>query len=130
GDAAGLVDPITREGIYFALLSGEWAAESIASGNAGASRTYASRVRGHIGVELARAARLKTMFFRPAFSRLLIDALRTSPAVAGVMADLIAGTQGYRGLGWRLAGTCEFGVAARLLVSGLDSRRERERARS
>jgi hypothetical protein len=29
GDAAGLVDPITREGIYFALASGQWAAESL-----------------------------------------------------------------------------------------------------
>ena len=28
GDAAGLVDPITREGIYFALLSGQWAADA------------------------------------------------------------------------------------------------------
>ena len=28
GDAAGLVDPVTREGIYFALRSGEWAAEA------------------------------------------------------------------------------------------------------
>jgi geranylgeranyl reductase family protein len=130
GDAAGLVDPITREGIYFALLSGQWAAESIASGDADASRTYCSRVRGQISGELARAARLKTTFFRPEFARLLIDALRSSPAVAGVMADLVAGTQGYRGLGWRLARTCEFGLAARLLVSGLDSRRERERVRS
>ena len=34
GDAAGLVDPLTREGIYYALLSGLWAAEAIA-GDAG-----------------------------------------------------------------------------------------------
>src|SRR5262249_13128781 len=29
GDAAGLVDPLTREGIYFALLSAAWAAEEL-----------------------------------------------------------------------------------------------------
>src|SRR5262245_26003145 len=30
GDAAGLVDPITREGIYFAIASAGWAADAIA----------------------------------------------------------------------------------------------------
>ena len=29
GDAAGFVDPLTREGIYYALLSGMWASEAI-----------------------------------------------------------------------------------------------------
>ena len=32
GDAAGLVDPITREGIFFALRSGMLAAAALASG--------------------------------------------------------------------------------------------------
>jgi geranylgeranyl reductase family protein len=37
GDAAGLVDPLTREGIYYALLSGQWAADALtASADAGA----------------------------------------------------------------------------------------------
>ena len=31
--AAGLVDPITREGIYFALASGQWAADSLLAGS-------------------------------------------------------------------------------------------------
>jgi flavin-dependent dehydrogenase len=39
GDAAGLVDPITREGIYFALLSAQWAADAILSGAATAPQT-------------------------------------------------------------------------------------------
>ncbi len=33
GDAAGLVDPITREGIYFALESAEHAAASLLAGS-------------------------------------------------------------------------------------------------
>jgi flavin-dependent dehydrogenase len=130
GDAAGLVDPITREGIYFALLSGQWAADSILDGSAGAARQYTDRVRTCIGDELARAARLKTSFFRPRFTRLLIEALQSSRAVAGVMADLVAGAQGYRGLEWRLARTCEIRLAARLFLSGLDSRRVLEPERS
>jgi geranylgeranyl reductase family protein len=118
GDAAGLVDPITREGIYFALLSGEWAAGAIVSGDAGSSRRYATQVRDEIGVDLGHAARFKAAFFRPRFTRLLIDALQQSRDIRAVMADLISGRQGYAGLKWRLARTFELGLAARLLFRG------------
>src|SRR4029077_19093665 len=84
GDAAGLVDPITLEGIYFALLSGQWAAQAIASSDTRREQRYHERVRDEIGVELARAARYKAGFFRPAFTRLLIDALRESERVRRV----------------------------------------------
>jgi geranylgeranyl reductase family protein len=115
GDAAGLVDPITREGIYFALLSGKWAADEIVSGDTLSSQRYAERVRGEIGIDLGRAARFKAAFFRPRFTRLLIDALRQSGDVRAVMADLVAGRQAYSGLRCRLARTFELGLAARLL---------------
>ena len=117
GDAAGLVDPLTREGIFFALLSGQWAAEAILSDDENRARRYAKRVRREIGNELARAARLKRVFFRPSFTSLLIDALIHSASVARVMADLVAGNQGYAGLKWRLVKTLEIGLAGRLLLS-------------
>ena len=117
GDAAGLVDPITREGIYFALLSGQWAADALVSGAANPSRGYAERVRDEIAAELARAARFKAGFFRPQFTRLMTDALRHSAGVRAVMADLVTGHQSYAGLKWRLAKTLEAGLAWRLLRS-------------
>jgi geranylgeranyl reductase family protein len=117
GDAAGLVDPITREGIYFALRSGEWAADAIVSDDAMGPRRYAERVREEIGVDLGHAARFKAAFFRPRFTRLLIDALQQSGDVRAVMADLVAGRQGYARLKWRLARTFELGLAARLLFT-------------
>ena len=123
GDAAGLVDPITREGIYFALLSGEWAADAAAAEDTGAWRRYAERVREEIGGELARAARFKAGFFRPRFTRLMIDALRQSAAIRTVMADLVAGRQPYAGLEWRLARTLEVGLAWRLMISARRIRR-------
>ena len=81
GDAAGLVDPLTREGIYFALLSGQWAADALAAtaGPRAASR-YADRVLREIQPELARAARLSRLFFTPAFSSLFVRALDQSEA--------------------------------------------------
>src|SRR5262249_53434178 len=51
GDAAGLVDPITREGIYFAVASAAWAAESLAAGEAAFARTYPARVREDAAAE-------------------------------------------------------------------------------
>ncbi len=113
GDAAGLVDPITREGIYFALASAEWVADAL-MGPAPA-QAYAARVRDEAVPELARAARLKAGFFRPAFTALLMRALQQSPAVRGVVADLVAGRQSYATLKWRLLGTLEFGLAWRVL---------------
>jgi flavin-dependent dehydrogenase len=113
GDAAGLVDPITREGIYFALLSGQWAADAAIAGDAS---QYAAQVRAEIVPELARATRLKASFFRLASSGLLIQALRRSPAVNEVMADLIAGRQTYLGLKWRLLGTLEWRLAWQALT--------------
>ncbi len=113
GDAAGLVDPITREGIYFALTSGQWAAESLL-GDARSS-TYATHVRDEAGAELVRAARFKAGFFRPSFIGVLMRALQQSPAIRSVMADLIAGRQGYADLKWRLLKTFEVGLAWRTL---------------
>jgi menaquinone-9 beta-reductase len=107
GDAAGLVDPITREGIFFALQSAVAAADAVDAANP--AREYTARVRDEIASELARAARLKQLFFQPRFSRLLIDALQRSASIRDIMASLIAGTQSYRNLKWRLARTLEMG---------------------
>ena len=115
GDAAGLVDPITREGIYFALASAAWAAEALAGTDAG--RRYAGRVRDEAVPELARAAELKALFFRPWFMKQLLAALRASAAIRRVMADLIAGRQSYATLKWRLLGTFELGLAWKSLIA-------------
>lgn len=107
GDAAGLVDPITREGIFFALRSGEMAAEALIAG-AGADERYAARVREEIHSELLRAARLRARFYQPRFIDLLLKGLGRSRRVRAVMADLVAGRQTYRGLRQRLLRTVEW----------------------
>jgi hypothetical protein len=78
-------------------------------------RDYADRVRSEICADLARAATFKPEFFRPRFSRLMMDARRGSERICAVMADLVAGAQSYRGLKWRLAKTMEFGLAWQML---------------
>jgi flavin-dependent dehydrogenase len=114
GDAAGLVDPITREGIFFAIRSGMLAAVALAT--ASPARTYAGAVRDELHDELRRAARLKAGFFRPRFTGLMVEALSHSAAVRDVMIDLVAGRQTYAGLKRRLVSTFELGLMLRVLI--------------
>ena len=116
GDAAGLVDPITREGIYFAVRSGMLAAAALATPHP--AQRYTESVRDELHDELRRAARLKAGFFRPRFTALLVEALQHSGGIRDVMIDLVAGRQPYRGLKRRLLGTLEMGLAYRLLRRG------------
>ena len=113
GDAAGLVDPITREGIFFAVRSGLLAAAAL--GSFSSAHRYDEAVRDELHDELRRAARLKAGFFQRRFTSLLIEALGDSAAIRDVMIDLVAGRQAYRGLKRRLLGTLEFGLALRAL---------------
>jgi len=115
GDAAGLVDPITREGIFYALQSADLAADAVLSDHSAPWARYALAVRRQIAPELARAARLKAGFFRPRFSGLLVEALARSTAVRAVMADLVSGRQPYGTLKRRLARTFEVRLAWQLL---------------
>jgi flavin-dependent dehydrogenase len=122
GDAAGLVDPLTREGIYFAIKSGELAAAALTDGGAAPAPAYVDRLRAEVFSELNRAAVLKKGFFSPRFTCLLVEALGRSEPVRRIMVDLIAGRQPYAGLRRRLLATVEVGLAWRLLTLGLTGR--------
>jgi geranylgeranyl reductase family protein len=126
GDAAGLVDPLTREGIYFALKSAEYASEAVLM-DGDPSRRYTERVRETLHPELGRAAFFARGFFQPGFMRLLIHALAESERTREVMRDLVAGHQPYRGLEWRLLATLELGLAARLVALKLGLAGQRAR---
>jgi len=116
GDAAGLVDPLTREGIYYALLSGQWAAEALTADlPARAAQRYAERLNCEVRPEIARAARLSSPFFSHRFASLLVRALRESAPIRDVFVDLVTGVQPYRGLRRRLLATHEWALAARTI---------------
>ena len=73
--------------------------------------------REEISADLARGANYKRGVFGPVFSRLLVDALRSSARIRAVMADLVAGAQSYRTLKWRLVRTLELKLVWRLLTA-------------
>ena len=121
GDAAGLVDPLTREGIYYALASAELAAAAIGR-DRNPVAAYRARVADVILPELRRASKLKDGFFCAGFSRLVVHALRESAAMRAVMSDLIAGRQPYTGLRRRLLSTGRLGLAFRVIKEARASR--------
>jgi len=100
GDAAGLADPITGEGIYYALRSGLELAATLRE--TGCLRAYPERVLEACGRELLLAARLRDRFYAPGFARRMVRYAARSGAIRDVLADLVLGRQGYRGLKRRL----------------------------
>jgi geranylgeranyl reductase family protein len=67
GDAAGLLEPWTREGISYALRSGTWAGEAAARAvrdGAGALDDYLAAVRRHLAPEMLAGRRLLKVFAR------------------------------------------------------------------
>lgn len=121
GDAAGLVDPLTREGIFFALLSGQWAADALLHSAASAAATYDQRLKDEIYPELRRAAAWSGTFFSSRFSKLFVAALQKSGPIREVFRDLVAGTQPYRSLKRRLLATGEWTLAGRAALMMVQS---------
>jgi flavin-dependent dehydrogenase len=103
GDAAALADPITGEGIYYALRSATLLAEVLARG--GSLREYAESALEDFGRDLLKAAALHERFYAPGFSRRMIAFSARSAAIREVLADLVLGQQAYVGLKRRLVRT-------------------------
>jgi geranylgeranyl reductase family protein len=96
GDAAGFADPVTGEGIYYALRSAELFAEAYLSG---APETYEQKWRGDFGRELRRASQMRRRFYGQMwggpFTERMVQFSRFHPGIQKVLADLVAGEQGY-----------------------------------
>ncbi|HVA01080.1 MAG TPA: NAD(P)/FAD-dependent oxidoreductase [Terriglobia bacterium] len=100
GDVGGLADPVTGEGIYFALRSGELLAEALLSGF---PDRYPQQVWDEFGSMLMLGARMCPSFYRGDF---LGDAVTTrtiqfaarSKTFRSLFQSLVEGTQTYHGL--------------------------------
>jgi flavin-dependent dehydrogenase len=103
GDAAALADPITGEGIFFALRSAAVLAETLKE--TGSPAGYPARAQEDFGRELNKAAALRDRFFSPGLSRRMITYAARSRAIRSVLGDLVLGEQGYLSLKQRLLRT-------------------------
>jgi flavin-dependent dehydrogenase len=129
GDAAGLVDPITGEGLYYALRSADLAAQALVTG-----RPYQRALYEDCAGDLAFAAGIASRFYRGRFLRggvteRMIQFTRRSPRFAGLMRDMFDGSQNYSGLKRRLLRNLSASVAEIALNTGNRRRQRRESER-
>ena len=103
GDAAGLVDPLTGEGIYYALRSADLLAEALAGGEPG---RYTRDVRRELGTELSLAAHYVKRFFHAGFPDEMLNLAGSHNGVRRVLGDLLCGRQSYIGLKQTLFRSC------------------------
>lgn len=104
GDAAGLVDPLTGEGIYYAIRSADLAAEAVISGK---PEQYRQMLRRDFAADLEFASRLVRRFYLGRFllapvTTRMVQFTRRSPRFANIMRDIVGGRQRYLGLKRRL----------------------------
>ncbi len=106
GDAAAWVDPLTGEGLFYAMRSGELLGRSLAEG---CPEKYPARVKAAFSAELEFAARIVRRFYRGSFlgtavTTRMVQFLRRSPVFRQLIGDLFSGTQDYTSLKRRLWG--------------------------
>ncbi len=119
GDAAAWVDPITGEGLHYALRSGDLLAQALAEGK---PEEYPARVRADFSAELEFATRIARRFYRGRFlgsavTTRMIQFVKRSATFRELMADLFTGAQDYHSLKQRL--WRQFGITLTEVVSSL-----------
>ena len=110
GDAAGLVDPVTGEGLYYAVRSGDLAAATILNDADDPQRkpgAYRASLQEEFVEDLTFGAGLAHRFFveqvlYASVPARMIECMRISPRLMEIVQDLFSGTQGYLDLKKRL----------------------------
>jgi geranylgeranyl reductase family protein len=96
GDAAGFADPVTGEGIYYALRSAELFSEAYMEGQ---TLDYERRWRAGFGRELKRASEMRNRFYGSfwgaPFTERMIEFAGKHRGIRKVLGELVAGDQGY-----------------------------------
>jgi len=104
GDAAACVDPITGEGLYYALRSGDLLAQALIEGQL---QSYPECLRAAFSADLEFAASIARKLFRGTFlggaiTTRMVQLLRWSPTFRDLIRDVFSGSQDYRTLKRRL----------------------------
>lgn len=104
GDAAGFVDPITGEGLYYAMRSGELLAQALLADQA---ERYPELLRQDFLPELELGAEMAARFYSGRWMgetviERMMQFISSSGSFRALMSDMFAGTQGYRTLRRRL----------------------------
>lgn len=100
GDAAGLVDPFLGEGIYYAIRSGQLAAETLAGAMAGLGNldTYDALLDEAIIPDFWAARKMSRMLYT--FPETGYEILTSQPRLVAIYFDVLRGQQSYDDM-WR-----------------------------
>ncbi|ACD90203.1 MAG: geranylgeranyl reductase family protein [Chlorobium limicola] len=101
GDAAGLVDPITGEGIAYAIESGQYAAQAVILASSNKNITLADEYEKYyskITQEIDRANMLQYYLFSRCTQGLVMTALSRSRTMPYHYMDLLSGAIDYKDL--------------------------------
>src|SRR6202041_3376302 len=106
GDAAAWVDPLTGEGLFYAMQSGHLLGKALAEG---CPEKYPAWVKAEFSAELEFAARIVRRFYRgsvlgTAVTTRMVQLLRRSPVFRQLMGDIFSGSQDTTSLKRRLWG--------------------------
>jgi flavin-dependent dehydrogenase len=104
GDAAACVDPITGEGLYYALRSGDLLAQALIEAQ---PEAYPERLRATFSADLEFAAQFARKLFLGNFlggaiTTRMVQLLNYSPAFRELIRDVFSGSQDYRSVKRRL----------------------------
>ena len=118
GDAAACVDPVTGEGLYYALRSGDLLAQALIENQ---PQAYPERLRGAFSEDLEFAATLARKLFLGTFlgsaiTTRMVQILNYSPAFRDLIRDVFSGSQDYRTLKRRVWN--QFGITASEIARG------------
>ena len=119
GDAAACVDPLTGEGLFYALRSGELLGRALAEG---CPEKYPAWMKAAFSAELEFAARIVRRFYRGSFlgtsvPTRMVQFMRKSPVFRQLVGDLFSGAQDYTTLKQRVLG--HLGISLSQFVSSV-----------
>jgi flavin-dependent dehydrogenase len=106
GDAAAWVDPLTGEGLFYAMQSGHLLGKALAEG---CPEKYPAWIKASFSAELEFAARIVRRFYRGSFlgtavTTRMVQFMRRNPTFRQLMGDIFSGAQDYTSLKQRLWG--------------------------
>ena len=110
GDAAGHVNPLTGEGIFYALWAAELAAEAITKGN---PKKFDVLWRTEYHAELVEACKLVKLVYNRRLLEFAIMVASRSKGYADILAELLTNEQSYRGLFKRIIARLPSALVAR-----------------
>ncbi len=92
GDASGSVDPLTGEGVYYALKTAHLLAEALIGEDLAA---YEPAWKAMAASSIGKVAKKRDTFYHPAILRILGILLDYSPSIRALVCDLSCGGQPY-----------------------------------